>query len=366
MHRARIGALTAALALLLAALAVPRGAAPTSPASGVVASPVAAAVPSALVPVEFGAPSAACRSGLVALTFDDGPSASVTLGLVRTLKRLDVPATFFMVGSRVRSAPATARAVQRAGFSVANHTWSHQQLTALGDRAVRRELARTRREFTAQKLVATSLMRPPYGATNRRIRRDVRALGLYPVLWSIDSLDWTGGSPRRIAHRVIAGLRRHGTNVVLQHDGITNSPSSAKAVPLIVARARQLGYCFAALGPKGGVAPPRPVVRATALPGTEDGPAPVRIRLQLDRPTTRSVRVRLQTVSGSARAGTDFTPANRTVIFPRGVRTAWITVPVVDDDLVEGAEDLRVVLDRPYGVTLTRREVLATIFSDDG
>lgn len=371
MHRTPLGALTAALALLTTALVVPRESAiadsvvATSVPSVVAVSVTSTAAQPTLAPVQFSRPVRACRSGLIALTFDDGPSASVTMGLVRTLQRLDVPATFFMVGSRVRANPEIARSVQQAGFQIANHSWSHAQLTALPRKAVLRELSRTRQEFVAQRIVASSLMRPPFGAKNRRVLKNVRSLGLRSVMWSIDSFDWRGGTPRQIAHRVISALRRNGTNLVLQHDGVTNSPNSAKAVPLIVAAARRRGYCFADLGATGKVAVPRPVVRVTAVPGTEDGAAPVRIKVELDRPTTRAVSVRVQTISGSARAGEDFVPITRRVVFPRGVSTAWLTVPVIDDDLVEPVEDLRVVLDNPFRLTLPRSELLATVFSDD-
>lgn len=368
MHRTPLGVLTAALALLAAALVVPRGNAPSSHDHHAPVAPVAAVAATpipALVPVEFSRPVRACRAGLIALTFDDGPSASVTMGLVRTLQRLDVPATFFMVGSRVRANPEIARAVQQAGFKIANHSWSHRSLTALPHRAVLRELERTRQEFVAQRIVASSLMRPPFGAKNRRVLKGVNRLGLHSVMWSIDSFDWRGGSPRQIARRVLVGLTPNGTNLVLQHDGVINSPNSVKAVPLIVAAARKRGYCFAELGEKGRVAVPYPAVRATVLPGTEDDVAPVRIRLDLDEPTTRAVSVLVHTVSGSARAGRDFRAATTRVTFARGVGTAWLTVPVVDDDAIESAEDLRVVLDRPVGLTVPRREVPATIFSDD-
>ncbi|RZI84768.1 MAG: hypothetical protein EOO67_16440, partial [Microbacterium sp.] len=231
--------------------------------------------------------------------------------------------------------------------------------------SVLRELERTRQEFVAQRIVASSLMRPPYGAKNLRVLKDVKGLGLHSVLWSIDSFDWRGGSSRQIAARVLRALTPNGTNLVLQHDGVTNSPSSAKAVPLIVAGARRRGYCFAELGEKGRVAVPYPAVRASVVPGTEDGTAPVRIRLELDQPTTRAVSVLVHTVSGTARAGEDFRPATTRVVFPRGVSSAWLTVPVIDDGLVETAEDLRVVLDRPFGLTVPRRERPATIFSDD-
>ena len=73
----------------------------------------------------------------LALTFDDGPAPGLTPRLVRLLARLDVKATFFMVGSRVRSAPNEARLVARNGHVIANHAWSHSDLTRLGDSTIR-------------------------------------------------------------------------------------------------------------------------------------------------------------------------------------------------------------------------------------
>lgn len=368
MHRSPLGTLTSALALLVTALVVPHGSAFRASAGASSKDLVAVAsvtVRPAALPVQLAQPVRSCRSGLIALTFDDGPSSSVTPGLVRTLRRLEVPATFFMVGSRVRSAPEVARKVQSAGFQIANHTWSHRQLTALPDRVVRGELVRTRHEFRSQRIVPSGLMRPPYGATNRRVGKDIRALGLVPVLWTIDSMDWSGGGPAQIASRVLGALHRKGTNIVLQHDGVTNSPNSVKAVPKIVAGARRRGYCFANLGPHGGVAKPVPQVRATVVPGNEHGPNALRIRLDLDRATTRAVSFRLQTVSATAQSGSDFTPRSGLVTFPAGVRTAWLSVPVIDDHLVEPSEDLRVLLDQPTGVTIAHGDVLGTILSDD-
>ena len=86
-----------------------------------------------------------CSSGLVALTFDDGPSRAATARLVRILTARRVPATFFMLGSHVRADPAEARLVARSGFAVGNHTWSHPVLTRLSDAAVRDELVSTGR-----------------------------------------------------------------------------------------------------------------------------------------------------------------------------------------------------------------------------
>ena len=199
---------------------------------------------------------APCSAGLVALTFDDGPVRGVTADLVTILQSRHVPATFFMVGSRVRTAPGTARLVARAGFTIGNHTWSHPQLPRLRDGAVRRELRSTARELRSNGIRPSTLMRPPYGAIDARVRADVRDLGLVPVLWDVDSNDWRGGSARQIAASILRQLRPHRSNIVLQHDGVRNSPASVAAVPWVIRTARHRGYCFARLGPHGGMVSP--------------------------------------------------------------------------------------------------------------
>lgn len=195
----------------------------------------------------------ACRSGRVALTFDDGPSATVTPRLVRALRRLDVPATFFMVGRRVSEAPAAARLVARSGFTIGNHTEDHADLTTLSAAQVRAELWATSKALRRAGVTPSRLVRPPYGATNAAVERVVRGLGLVSVLWNVDSRDWTGLPTRRITSGVLGQVRVHGRHgsVVLQHDGVDNSPATLAAVPREVRRLRAQGYCFVALDARG-------------------------------------------------------------------------------------------------------------------
>ena len=217
-------------------------------------------------PATAAAKKKPCPSGLVALTFDDGPSPTQTPRLVKILREKRVPATFFMVGQRVRSAPDVARLVQRSGFGIANHTWAHPLLTSISDRAVRDQLTATAKELRRHGVKPGPLMRPPYGGINGRVRHDIAGTHLVPVLWSVDSRDWAGGNARQIADRILAQLRPHGQNVVLQHDGVNNSPNSIAAVPMVVTEARRRGYCFTALDARGQKMFPVPKLGAIRTP----------------------------------------------------------------------------------------------------
>ena len=59
------------------------------------------------------------------LTFDDGPSENVTPIILDTLRRYNVKATFFLVGSIIDSNPDMARRVYEEGHLLANHSQSH-------------------------------------------------------------------------------------------------------------------------------------------------------------------------------------------------------------------------------------------------
>ena len=305
-------------------------------------APADAAPPPRVVP---------CSRGLVALTFDDGPLDTVTPRLVRLLRRLEVPATFFMVGSRVAEHPELARLVDRAGFAIGNHTWAHTDLTTQSPAQARHALTATRRALLDAGVQPTDLARPPYGAIDDRVRRVVADLGLVPVLWTVDSRDWTGLSPRQIERGVTSAVRPHRTNVVLQHDGVTNSPATVKALPAEVADLQRRGFCFASLDPHGRPTPPVPLAsihadRDRVVEGDRVG-----LSVRLDRPTTQATTVR--TTAGTVRipAGrqvgrlsylarqdrTDEAPEDVTVEVygGRGVQPAPVhraLVRVVDDD----------------------------------
>lgn len=277
-HPARlVVGLTVLTALLVAGLApvAPRAAEPVAGVSGERLQLTAAAPRAAA-----GTAPRHCR-GHIALTFDDGPSARTTGRLVDFLERARVPATFFVVGQRVAGNGALLRRMQRSGFVIANHSWAHGQLTARSSAQVLRSLDATARALRRVGVRPSRLMRPPYGAINPRVRAVIRRAGLVPVMWTIDSEDWSHGNSDQIAGRILRALRR-GDNIVLQHDGVDRSPISVRAVASVVRVARERGFCFTGLDTRGrpraaraANAPETPQVTPETLEVTAGRSAPV-------------------------------------------------------------------------------------------
>lgn len=188
----------------------------------------------------------ACANGYVALTFDDGPNAATTPRLLDALHDSGARATFFTVGSNIEANPHLQRLTQRAGMWIANHTWTHPDLTTLPRRDVVTELARTQLITLKVNHRWPTLFRPPYGATNADIAATARRLGMTEVLWTVDSRDWAGVSATEIRERARA-LAPGG--IILMHDGIENTIA---AVPGVVADLADRGLCTGRIAVRDG------------------------------------------------------------------------------------------------------------------
>lgn len=61
----------------------------------------------------------------VFLTFDDGPSKSVTIPILDILKQNNVKATFFVLGSNAERYPEIVKRAYQEGHYIANHSFTH-------------------------------------------------------------------------------------------------------------------------------------------------------------------------------------------------------------------------------------------------
>lgn len=172
----------------------------------------------------------------IALTFDDGPSPVTTPQVLDTLRKEKVPATFFVVGSRV---PANAQLVRRMhveGHEVGNHSWSHPYMHKLTAKQIHQQIIHTQQVIERAGAPAPTLFRPPYGEITPTVRKYVP---LTFMLWNEDPRDWAATKPRQVVAAVEASA--HPGGIIDMHD---ISPVTAKALPQIVHDLKQKGYHF--------------------------------------------------------------------------------------------------------------------------
>ena len=180
--------------------------------------------------------------GTWALTFDDGPHASITSRDIENLKSAGVKATFFWLAKNLRPNLDVVREAISEGMPVANHSWTHAKLDSSADLErlktnLDREIVLSTSEHTRVLGAAPLFFRCPYGAGFRdpKIRAMIAKLGMIHVRWNVDSLDWKDPDPESVQERVELQMKNNRAGIILFHD--IQSPA-LKVVPNLLDKYR--------------------------------------------------------------------------------------------------------------------------------
>jgi peptidoglycan/xylan/chitin deacetylase (PgdA/CDA1 family) len=186
-------------------------------------------------------------SRAIALTFDDGPNEPFTSRVLDILRRLDVRATFFLIGENVERLPEAARRTAAEGHELANHGWDHRVLPLMGPRAILNEIERTNDAIERAAGVRPSFFRASHGWRNPWVNGAAKAAGCVCVSWTLGVWDTDRPGAPEIVRRTLAGL---GAGcILLLHDGRgtereADASQLVEALPAIVGAARGAGYRF--------------------------------------------------------------------------------------------------------------------------
>jgi peptidoglycan-N-acetylglucosamine deacetylase len=207
----------------------------------------------------------------IALTFDDGPSATLTPKLLDLLAAHRMKATFFVVGQNAADHPDILRRAVREGHEIANHSWSHPNLGKMSDEAVRREVQKTDDAIFAAIGKRSTLLRPPYGSITARQKRWLHDdLGFRIIIWDVDPLDWRRPGPSVVCSRILKETRPG--SIVLAHD---IHPPTLEAMPATFDQLGRKGFKSVTVSELLAMAkpPPKPTVipRAIAIPAASPG-----------------------------------------------------------------------------------------------
>ena len=172
----------------------------------------------------------------IALTFDDGPHPYYTEQLLKGLREREVKVTFFITGQNVEKYPEIVKEMYGDGHLIGNHTYYHTQLTSRNAEDFKKELVMTNEAIKTVTGEDTIFVRPPYGSWNKKFEEE---LNMFPVLWTVDPLDWCSDDVSCIVRSVTTKVEEN--DIVLMHDQYKTTVTAALK---IVDELKAQGYEF--------------------------------------------------------------------------------------------------------------------------
>ena len=175
----------------------------------------------------------------VAISFDCAWGVDHTDQLLKIMAQNDVRCTFFAVQFWVEKYPEYVKKIIDAGHEIGTHSRTHSYMSKLSKTEIQDELRTSTaaiETLTGQKV---TLFRPPYGDYDNELIDTCNEMGIYPIQWDVDSLDWKNLSATEIAMRIVNGAKNG--SIILCHN---NGLHTAESLPLIFSTLKNRGYQF--------------------------------------------------------------------------------------------------------------------------
>lgn len=176
------------------------------------------------------------------LTFDAGFENGNTAPILDALKKHNVSATFFVVGTYIESEPELIRRMVSEGHTVGNHTWHHPDMSQISTmEAFQKELKDVEdiyRDVTGEEM--TRFYRPPQGTYSKANLKMAHQLGYKTFFWSLAYVDWyVDDQPTREEAFDKLLTRIHPGAIVLLH---STSSTNAQILDELLTKWEEMGY----------------------------------------------------------------------------------------------------------------------------
>lgn len=150
---------------------------------------------------------------IVAITFDDGPAYNKTEKLLEELDKRDARVTFFMLGELAKRQTDLVKKAYNYGHTIGSHTYDHKNLKKLDPEEIDFEIDYTNEILSNIIGEDIKFVRPPYGAYNSDILKQVN---MAFILWNEDTLDWKYRNAEKVRDYIV----EHASDgdIILLHD----------------------------------------------------------------------------------------------------------------------------------------------------
>lgn len=164
----------------------------------------------------------------VALTFDAAWGSDKTEGILNILKKHNVKATFFLVDFWIEDNKELVKKIDEQGLEIGNHSVTHLDMTKLSKTDKENEILTVNNKVKSLINKEVKFFRFPFGAYDKESVLCVEKLGLIPIQWDVDSLDWKGIEKEQILSRIQNNVKSG--SIILFHNNSEHILDSLESV----------------------------------------------------------------------------------------------------------------------------------------
>ncbi|MEM7375224.1 MAG: polysaccharide deacetylase family protein [Bacteroidota bacterium] len=185
------------------------------------------------------------NENILYLTFDDGPTPSITPWVLDQLAEYKAKATFFLIGKNVKDHPEILHRILDEGHAVGNHTQHHMNGWKTPLKTYLKDALLAQQTIAEYSGFQTTLFRPPYGKINtsqaRRISQSHQI-----VMMDVISGDFDTQRNGEECCKTVVKNAKPGS-IVLLHDSEKAWSRLESCLPHILESFQAKGYRFEAL-----------------------------------------------------------------------------------------------------------------------
>ena len=170
------------------------------------------------------------------ITFDDGPDEKATPFLINVLEKLNIKATFFIIGKQAKKYPELVKLIINKGHKIGNHSFSHLNGFSTNNNKYLKDIEQ------AKKYIDSDIFRPPFGKITpfqiKNLKKDFKI-----IMWDIMSWDFKENIyPNKIYKNVIDNVENG--SIILFHNNLKSYNNLKNSLEIILEKLKDKGYKF--------------------------------------------------------------------------------------------------------------------------